>query len=267
MNKNERTALAVAVLLILFAAILLMNAKSIDTPFVDVDPDAWYAEAVEWAANEGITNGTAPGYFSPDKVCTRAEMVTFLHRLAESMAEGTGTTDPEPTPTPTPTPTPQTFADRPREPYAPEPTIYPEYQNDYYGRLTFYENFDRYEGTKFFSIGLYDTLDSNMVDLDDTAFVMKRSGGCYAIGDHNYPSFFIIRYAGEGDVIEIRKKNGELERYKWMFTDSHVRNAGSDFLFDNGESCFFAGADLFLATCNDDGGGTYVTATFWRRIM
>ena len=82
MNKNERTALAVAVLLILFAAILLMNAKSIDTAFADVDPDAWYAEAVEWAAAEGITNGTAPGYFSPDKVCTRAEMVTFLWRMS-----------------------------------------------------------------------------------------------------------------------------------------------------------------------------------------
>jgi len=256
MNKNERTALAVAVLLILFAAVLLMNAKSIDTPFVDVDPDAWYADAVEWAANEGITNGTAPGYFSPDKVCTRAEMVTFLHRLAESMKAE----EPEPTPTPT------TFADRPREPYAPEPTIYPEYQNSYYGRLTFYENFDRYEGTKFFSIGLYDSLDSDMVDLDDTAFIMQK-GNCYAIGDHNYPSFFIIRYAGPGDVIEIRKKNGAIERYKWMFTDRHVRNAGSDFLFDNAESCFFAGADLFLATCNDDGGGRYVTAVFFRRIM
>ena len=253
MNKNERTALAVAVLLILFAAILLMNAKSIDTPFVDVDPDAWYAEAVEWAANEGITNGTAPGYFSPDKVCTRAEMVTFLWRMSQGEE-------------PEPTPTPQTFADRPREPYAPEPTIYPEYQNDYYGRLTFYEGFDRYEGTKFFSIGLYDSLDSDMVDLNDTAFIMQK-GNCYAIGDHNYPSFFIIRYAGPGDVIEIRKKNGAIERYKWMFTDRHVRNAGSDFLFDNAESCFFAGADLFLATCNDDGGGRYVTAVFFRRIM
>ena len=253
MNKENKTVLAITILLILFVAILLMNARSAGTPFTDVAPDAWYAEAVEWAAAEGITNGTAPGYFSPDKVCTRAEMVTFLWRMSQGE-------EPEPTPTPT------TFADRPREPYAPEPTIYHEYQNSYYGRLTFYENFDRYSGTAFFSIGLYDSLDSEMVDLDDTAFVMQR-GDCYAIGDHNYPSFWIIRYAGPGDVIEIRKKNGALERYKWMFTDRHVRNAGSDFLFDNAESCFFAGADLFLATCYDDGGGKYVTATFWRRIM
>lgn len=253
MNKQNRTVLAITILLILFVAILLMNARSTGSSFVDVAPDAWYADAVEWAAAEGITNGTAPGYFSPDKVCTRAEMVTFLWRMSQGE-------EPEPTPTPV------TFADRPREPYAPEPTIYPEYQNDYYGRLTFYEGFDRYEGTKFFSIGLYDSLDDKMVDLDDTAFIMQK-GNCYAVGDHNYPSFWIIRYAGPGDVIEIRKRNGAYERYKWMFTDRHVRNAGSDFLFDNAESCFFAGADLFLATCNDDGGGEYVTAVFFRRIM
>lgn len=259
MNKENKTVLAITILLILFVAILLMNARSAGTPFADVDPDAWYAEAVEWAAAEGITNGTAPGYFSPDKVCTRAEMVTFLHRLAESMK-------PE-EPKPVETEEPTTFADRPYDPYMPaEPTIIPEYQDSYYGRMKFYENFDRYSGTEFFNIGLYETLDGDMVDLNDSAFIMER-GGCYAIGDHNYPSFWIIRYAGPGDVIEIRKKNGAYERYKYMFTDRHVRNAGNDFLFDNAESCFFAGADLFLATCNDDGGGEYVTATFWRRIM
>ena len=229
-------------------------------PFVDVPQDAWYSEAVAWAYANGITIGTDNTHFDPNRSITRAEMVTMLWRMANMEEPEIPDTEIEPTPTP------QTFADRPREPYAPEPTIYPEYSNDYYGRLTFYENFDRYEGTKFFSIGLYDSLDSDMVDLDDTAFIMER-GGCYAIGDHNYPSFFIIRYAGPGDVIEIRKKNGAYERYKYMWTDRHVRNAGNDFLFDNAESCFFAGADLFLATCNDDGGGKYVTAVFWKRIM
>ena len=259
MSKKHKVALAAAALLVLFVAVLLIDARGTGSAFVDVDPDAWYADAVEWAAAEGITNGTAPGYFSPDKVCTRAEMVTFLHRLAESMKAE----EPEPMETEEPT----TFADRPRDPYMPpEPTIIPEYQNDYYGRMTFYENFDRYSGNEIFSIGLYETLDGEMVDLDDTAFIMER-GGCYAVGDHNYPSFWLIRYAGPGDVLEIRKKNGGYERYKYMFTDRHVRNAGNDFLFDNAESCFFAGADLFLATCNDDGGGKYVTAVFWRRIM
>lgn len=229
-------------------------------PFVDVPDGEWYSDAVQWAWETGVTEGVDASHFDPDRPITRAEMVTMLWRLSGNEPE---IDIPEPTETPKPT----TFADRPKDPYMPEPTIHPEYQTDYYGRLTFYENFDRYSGTEFFSIGLYDSLSSDMVDLDDSAFIMKRSGGCYAIGDHNYPSFWIIRYAGPGDVIQIRKKDGSLERYKYMWTDTHVRNAGSDFLFDNAESCFFADADLFLVTCNDDSDGTYVTATFWRRIM
>lgn len=240
---------------VLLCCIFGTVAVSAGSPFADVPADAWYAEAVKWAADEGITNGTDATHFSPDEPITRAQMVTMLWRLYGSAPE-----------TEEPTPEPVTFADRPREPYAPEPTIHPEYRNDYYGRLTFYDSFDRYDGHAFFTIGLYDTLDSDMVDLDDSAFIMKRDGGCYAIGDHNYPSFFIIRYAGPGDVLCIRKANGAYERYAYMSTDRHVRNAGSDFLFDNGESCFFSGADLFLVTCNDDGGGKYVTATFWRRV-
>jgi len=229
-----------------------------ESGFQDVPPDAWYAEAVRWGLENGVTKGTSATTFSPDEPCTRAQMITFLWRMSTGQTETAET--------PEPTPEPMTFADRPREPYAPEPTIYPEYQLDYYGRLTFYDSFDRYDGHAFFSIGLYDTLDSAMIDLDDTAFIMKREGGCYAIGDHNYPSFWVIRYAGPGDVLSIRKKNGAYERYAYMYTDRHVRNAGSDFLFDNGESAFFTDADLFLVTCNDDGAGKYVTATFWRRV-
>ena len=47
--------------------------------FADVKEDAWYAKAVAWAVENGITNGTDLG-FEPDRVCTRAEIVTFLHR-------------------------------------------------------------------------------------------------------------------------------------------------------------------------------------------
>ena len=47
--------------------------------FADVKDDAWYAKAVAWAVENGITNGTDLG-FEPDRVCTRAEIVTFLHR-------------------------------------------------------------------------------------------------------------------------------------------------------------------------------------------
>lgn len=50
--------------------------------FVDVDSNAYYAGAVEWAAENGITVGTnAEGtMFSPDDDCTRAQIVTFLYR-------------------------------------------------------------------------------------------------------------------------------------------------------------------------------------------
>lgn len=49
-------------------------------PFTDVDPDIWYADAVAWAVENGITQGTGSGQFSPDAVCTRAQIVTFLYR-------------------------------------------------------------------------------------------------------------------------------------------------------------------------------------------
>lgn len=50
--------------------------------FSDVSRNAWYAEAVRWAAGEGITGGTAPGRFSPDAPCTRAQVMTFLYKGA-----------------------------------------------------------------------------------------------------------------------------------------------------------------------------------------
>ena len=51
-----------------------------ENPFVDVDEDAYYADAVAWAVEEGITNGTSDTTFSPDNNCTRGQIVTFLYR-------------------------------------------------------------------------------------------------------------------------------------------------------------------------------------------
>ncbi|MBQ2829692.1 MAG: S-layer homology domain-containing protein, partial [Oscillospiraceae bacterium] len=48
--------------------------------FGDVDAGAYYADAVAWAAASGITTGTGDGLFSPNAVCTRGQMVTFLFR-------------------------------------------------------------------------------------------------------------------------------------------------------------------------------------------
>ncbi len=57
--------------------------------FADVLPDAYYAKAVAWAIENGITTGTGDGKFSPDATCTRAQAVTFLFRISKTSADGT----------------------------------------------------------------------------------------------------------------------------------------------------------------------------------
>ena len=52
--------------------------------FSDVADSAYYAKAVAWAVENGITGGTGNGKFSPDAACTRAQAVTFLYRAAGS---------------------------------------------------------------------------------------------------------------------------------------------------------------------------------------
>ena len=49
-------------------------------PFADVAADAYYANAVLWAVGKEITIGTSGTTFSPNRICTRAEIVTFLYR-------------------------------------------------------------------------------------------------------------------------------------------------------------------------------------------
>ena len=54
----------------------------------DVVPGSYYAKAVAWAVENGITTGTAEGNFSPDATCTRAQAVTFLARAQNAKATG-----------------------------------------------------------------------------------------------------------------------------------------------------------------------------------
>ena len=53
-------------------------------PFRDVPVDAYYYDAVKWAAEKGITTGQANGLFGSDRSCTRAQIITFLWRAAGS---------------------------------------------------------------------------------------------------------------------------------------------------------------------------------------
>ena len=54
--------------------------------FTDVPADAWYADAVAWAVEQGITKGLTDTTFGPDVTCTRAQGVTFLWRLEKAPA-------------------------------------------------------------------------------------------------------------------------------------------------------------------------------------
>lgn len=75
-------------LLSLLLALVLISGLSVPSlaagGFVDVDANAYYAEAVDWAVANGVTSGTSDTTFSPDKTCTRAQIITFIWRAAGS---------------------------------------------------------------------------------------------------------------------------------------------------------------------------------------
>ena len=62
--------------------------KNTAVGMTDVVPGSYYAKAVAWAVENGITTGTAEGTFSPDATCTRAQAVTFLARAQNAKATG-----------------------------------------------------------------------------------------------------------------------------------------------------------------------------------
>ena len=49
-------------------------------PFTDVAPGTYYEEAVLWAAENGVVNGTSETTFSPADACLREQIVTLLYR-------------------------------------------------------------------------------------------------------------------------------------------------------------------------------------------
>ena len=56
------------------------HSTAVANSFTDVPAGAHYAQAVAWAVSKGITAGTSATTFSPNKTCSRAEIVTFLYR-------------------------------------------------------------------------------------------------------------------------------------------------------------------------------------------
>ena len=57
-------------------------------PFTDVDTASDYAEAIRWAASEGIVDGTTPTTFNPDGIINRAQVATMIYRYAKTLGEG-----------------------------------------------------------------------------------------------------------------------------------------------------------------------------------
>ena len=60
--------------------VLIGDADAETNPFTDVASGIYYYEPVMWAVEEGITTGTSATAFSPDRICTRGQIVTFLWR-------------------------------------------------------------------------------------------------------------------------------------------------------------------------------------------
>ena len=77
-----RLAVAIA------AVVALVPATAVATHvFSDVDDSRFFADAVEWASDNGITTGTSPTTFDPDRGVTRGESVTFLRRYDTNVVQ------------------------------------------------------------------------------------------------------------------------------------------------------------------------------------
>ena len=68
----------------LFAVVLVDSPSGAVGGFGDVEDHEYYADAVQWLVDEGLTTGTSDGCFSPDRHMSRGEMATFIWRYAGS---------------------------------------------------------------------------------------------------------------------------------------------------------------------------------------
>jgi len=82
---RQKRALCLAAALALTAGCVVpAHATRGETAFSDVDPEAWYAQAVTYCTENGLMNGVGDGVFSPDTGISRSMLATVLHRMAGS---------------------------------------------------------------------------------------------------------------------------------------------------------------------------------------
>ena len=97
--RPERPCTRAEAVTLLWRAAGSEEPSAAECPFTDVKPGAYYEKAVLWAVEHGVTYGTSATAFSPEKTCTRAEIVTFLWRYndqPEPESAGDPFTDVEP---------------------------------------------------------------------------------------------------------------------------------------------------------------------------
>ncbi len=83
-RKLKRLTAAAIMGAMVFGAYPASAAENSGAPFTDVDPDAWYAEAVEYVSGSGIMSGTGASRFSPDQTVSRGMLASVLYRMAGS---------------------------------------------------------------------------------------------------------------------------------------------------------------------------------------
>lgn len=104
---KKKVSLVLAAALLAGSMLSMPVSASAAAGFSDVPKGQFYTEAVSWAVDKGITTGTGNNQFSPDDKCTRAQIVTFLHRAM------TGAASSEPAETPEPSDVIEEFNGRP----------------------------------------------------------------------------------------------------------------------------------------------------------
>ena len=213
-----------------------------DIPFVDIKPNTYYYNAIKWAVQENITNGTDTNHFSPDTICSRSQIITFLYRTIVPEAK-TDTTSVAPvietieTPKPVPTPKPNI------------PNV--NYGN--IGRLYI----------KNHSVALYNSLSQATCDAWDSACYGTWSN-VIIIADHKNQGFDIIKTCKPGDTCYILHQDGAKEQFICTKIEPNGRNMETDVLDRYGNSAYEAGYNMFMYTCNEN--WKNITITYWNRI-
>jgi hypothetical protein len=82
MGLKRTTTRGTPVVLGVLFSILLSSAALAQSPFDDIPADAYYADAVQWLVDEGLTTGGVDGGFRPEDPVTRGETAVFMWRLA-----------------------------------------------------------------------------------------------------------------------------------------------------------------------------------------